>query len=198
MQATSLSSPFPDSMADAPRFAGIPRVRPQPHDIATDPEAFVRRFQASIWRYLRLLGAQPTDAEDLTQETFLRFLAEHPPSLDAAPLLRTMARGLWVDQQRWYRRRRTRDSAERIEELIGDAAADLTGDRWLDALARCRQTLSDRARLALDLFYRDRGGRVAVAERLELTEHGARNLLARTRQALRDCIEQRLTMEDDR
>ena len=37
--------------------------------------AFVRAHQAAVWRYLRVLGCEPDDADDLTQDTFVAVLS---------------------------------------------------------------------------------------------------------------------------
>src|SRR6478736_5666462 len=38
---------------------------------AFDLASLVHRHQAGVWRYVRFLGADTTEADDLTQETFL-------------------------------------------------------------------------------------------------------------------------------
>src|SRR6476619_6849484 len=43
-----------------------PRRTQQPAELAS----LVRRPQSGVWRYVRFLGADTTEAEDLTQETF--------------------------------------------------------------------------------------------------------------------------------
>ena len=40
-----------------------------------DLAELVREHQADVWRYLRYLGADGHDADDLTQETFLAWSA---------------------------------------------------------------------------------------------------------------------------
>ena len=37
-----------------------------------DFDRFVRKHQRMVWRYLRWMGADPIEADDLLQETFLR------------------------------------------------------------------------------------------------------------------------------
>jgi DNA-directed RNA polymerase specialized sigma24 family protein len=60
-------------------------------------QQLVRMHQASVWRYLRYLGASAELADDLTQETFLQLLrapfVEQSPASTAA-WLRTVARNL--------------------------------------------------------------------------------------------------------
>ena len=60
-------------------------------DPQTDLDALVRRHQAGVWRFARALGAQPAEADDLTQEAFVaahRRAAEVPAGPGAAGWLR--------------------------------------------------------------------------------------------------------------
>jgi len=158
---------------------------------AADAEAFVREHQAGIWRYLRLLGASAEDADDLLQETLLRYLRRRFAPGNATAVLRTIARGLWVDRHRWLRRRRVVRWADEVDSAL---AATPDGDEgiWLEALGRCRARLTDRAQRALDLAYRDGRGRQEIASELGIAANTVRNLLAATRDALRQCIEKRI------
>jgi RNA polymerase sigma-70 factor (ECF subfamily) len=52
--------------------------------------------------------------------------------------------------------------------------------------------LTDRARLALEMRFRDRGSRAEIAAALGITEHGAKNLMQRAKQQLRDCIKRKV------
>lgn len=156
-----------------------------------DTGAFVREHQTAVWRYLRLLGADPATADDLLQETFLRFLRRPTTHPDSGAILRTIARGLWIDRHRWLQRRRVVQWAEHVDEALA-TTADSGQEPWLDALHACRDKLAERARRALDLAYRDGLGRQEVADALELAPNTVRNLLAQTRQVLRSCIEKRI------
>jgi len=158
-----------------------------------DPESFVREHQAGIWRYLRLLGATGADADDLVQETFLTFLRKSSPDADAWPLLRTIARGLWIDRQRWLARRRAVEWAEQLDSALAAAPADVHLESWLDALASCREQLDERAQRALTMTYCEGLGRRDVARELGVAPNTARNLLAQTRKVLRTCIESKMT-----
>jgi RNA polymerase sigma-70 factor (ECF subfamily) len=62
----------------------------------------------------------------------------------------------------------------------------------LAALEACLQGLNERARLALDLRFRRQETRAAIAAALELSEHGAKNLLQRAKEQLRVCIERKM------
>jgi RNA polymerase sigma factor (sigma-70 family) len=64
--------------------------------------------------------------------------------------------------------------------------------RLRDALAHCREKLSPAADRALDLRYRQMLGFAEIAATLERTVAATRQLLGRTRIALRRCVEQRM------
>jgi DNA-directed RNA polymerase specialized sigma24 family protein len=62
-----------------------------------------------VWRYLRLLGADPHEADDLMQDTFVRLaevLARGEPLQAPAAFLRGIGRNLLIGIRR---RARTRD-----------------------------------------------------------------------------------------
>ena len=52
--------------------------------------------------------------------------------------------------------------------------------------------LTDRARLALEKRFRDNCSRNEIAAALQISEHGAKNLMQRAKQQLRECIENKL------
>lgn len=164
----------------------------------SDPELFVRAHQQSLWRYLRLLGAEAADAEDLLQETFLRYLRRTEPHPVPAAALRRIARALWIDHRRWLHRRRAKQWADELDRCLGTATSDGDHTLWLEALEACRSRLDERARQALELAYRDDLGRDRIADILGLAPNTIRNLLAATRDALRQCIEGRLRRHETR
>jgi RNA polymerase sigma-70 factor (ECF subfamily) len=159
-----------------------------------DLSRLIQRHQTAIWRYLRVLGCDAAEAEDLTQETFLAVF-QHPfedynPAATAR-YLRTTARNLLLAV-----RRRTAQpvSVANIEEL--DAAwtrwvGDSGGEELLVALESCLGGLADRARRALELRFRDKKSREEIAAALDLSPDGAKNLLQRTKHKLRECIERK-------
>jgi RNA polymerase sigma-70 factor (ECF subfamily) len=170
-----------------------------------DLVSLVNSHQAGIWRYLRALGCEPSQAEELTQETFLAVL-QHPfddyhPAATAA-YLRKVARNLFVSSRR-------RDLRGGPVVQLGAAdidVAELDGvdadwARWADrdsgeaalvALKQCLGELTERARWALQMRFRDQETRQAMAAKLGLSEDGAKNLLQRSKQQLRSCVERKL------
>ena len=54
------------------------------------------------------------------------------------------------------------------------------------------QRLTERARLALEMRFRGEQSRAEIAKALEITEHGAKNLMQRAKQQLKECIETKI------
>jgi RNA polymerase sigma-70 factor (ECF subfamily) len=175
------------------------RGRPEPVEGPCERLDFadlVRTHQPGVWRYLRLLGADHNEADDLTQETFLAFArSEFVERCDrqTAAYLRVIAR----NQLLALRRKQNREvSTVELEsaEVVWAAAAGADGNltEYLDALRECLQQLEGRARRAVDMHYRDDAGREAIADELEMKPDGVKTLLRRTRQILRECIEHKI------
>lgn len=160
-----------------------------------DPGRLIEEYQAGVWRYLRVLGCEPTLAEDLTQETFLAVL-QHPfQELSAAATgayLRRTAHNLWISYQRRSGKVTAVENIEELDRTWSRWAGDDQGESLLEALRECLRGLGDRARLALELRFRDRQSRADIAAHLEMTEHGAKNLMQRAKQKLRECIDGKL------
>ncbi len=165
-------------------------------DRKADMAAMVQAHQAGVWRYLRFLGCDAAEADDLTQDTFLAVLRKpfelrSPP--ETAAYLRTVARN------RLLMARRRKGNSPRAVDL--DAAevvwAQSAGDNGLDdylvALGHCLEVaVSPRTRRALELQYRDRASHAEIAAELDLAVEGVKTLLRRARDVLRDCVERRL------
>lgn len=144
-----------------------------------------------------MLGCDPSTADDLTQETFLKVLCrsdfiEHSDAATASYLRRT-AHDLMVSMLRRSGKVRATDSIEVLDDQwMKWAGADLTGDEAVDARRECLHRLSERARKALRLRYAEDASRVSIGDALGITDHGARNLLQRAKQQLRECVETKL------
>ncbi len=162
---------------------------------ALDAARLIREHQAGLWRYLRVLGCNAELAEDLTQETFLALLrrpfTDHGRAATSA-YLRQTARNLYISHQR---------RAGRCTLVENVADIDATWDRWagkddgeqvLATLRECLESLTERARFALDLRFRQERSREQIAAAVEMSEDGAKNLLQRAKQSLRECMERKL------
>lgn len=157
-------------------------------------DAFVARHQGGLWRYLRTLGCAGQQADGLAVDALVVAVQRGAVRFDeraAAAFLRRTARHLWLKERRADRRRAARQARFADEFWQRHLARD-DGDEWLDALGVCVEALPERSRRALDRTYRDGLGRADLGEELGIGTHGVRNLLARLRAALRDCIERRL------
>jgi RNA polymerase sigma-70 factor (ECF subfamily) len=155
----------------------------------------VRHHQAGLWRYLRFLGCESALAEDLVQDTFLALIehemVELAPAATAA-YLRRIAHNLYRKAQRARRRERELIGFDEAETTWKRWCGDGDGEAWLDALRGCLERLGERARRALDLRYAEGASRASSADALGLSEDGVKTLLARTRDALRECIERQV------
>ncbi len=162
---------------------------------ARDLAELVREHQADVWRYLRYLGAAASDADDLTQETFLALTRSQfmeQSEQQTAAYLRTVAR----NQLLMARRRQGREISTvelATAEQVWSQAIDPGGTTgFLAALAECLEQLESRVRAAIDGFYRDRLSREELAEKLDMKPDGVKTLLRRTREVLRKCIEKKV------
>ena len=161
-----------------------------------DPSRLIRTYQTGVWRYLRALGCEAALADDLTQDTFLAVLQR--PFQDVSPAatsayLRKTALNMLISYQRRSGRVRATDNIEQLDQQWLKWAGDDDGETVLTHLRDCLSRLTDRARQALEMRFREENSRAQIAAALEITEHGAKNLMQRAKQQLRECIERKLT-----
>ncbi|HYW78416.1 MAG TPA: sigma-70 family RNA polymerase sigma factor [Thermoguttaceae bacterium] len=165
-------------------------------DRQAEMAALVRAHQAGVWRYLRFLGCDPAEADDLTQEAFLVVLRgefEVRSPAQTAAYLRTVARNRLLMDRRKQRSRPEVVDLEAAEAVWAEVAGDDGMDGYLAALGECLQkAVSPRVRRALELQYRDKAARAEIATQLDLAVEGVKTLLRRARTALRECVQRRL------
>lgn len=160
-----------------------------------DLDSLVKNHQAGVWRYLRTLGCDASQAEELTQETFLAvfekpFQDYHPAA--TAAYLRKVARNLFISFQRRASRTVLTVDLDEVDQNWSRWGNADGGEAMLAALQSCLATLSERSRQALNLRFHQRLGRAEIAAGLNMSEDGAKNLLQRAKQKLRECIERKL------
>ncbi len=157
-----------------------------------NPLKLVEMYQAGVWRYLRALGCSSVEADDFTQETFLavfqRPFHDFDPTATGA-YLRRVAFNLLVTARRRTPRVTPVANLEEFDAAWEKWMGKDNGEETLEYLRQCLDRLSDRARHALDMRFRERKCRADIAASLNITEHGAKNLMQRAKSALRDCIE---------
>lgn len=162
---------------------------------STDPASLVRMHQGRVWRYLRYLGANPAQADDLMQETFLAFFKqdfEERSTEATAAYLRTTARRLFLRSLKKESRNVVLENPELAEFVWARFEQDDDGTTYVDALRECVEELDGRPRQAIDLFYRESRSRSDIGRELEMTEDGVKTLLRRTREVLRRCVERNI------
>lgn len=171
-------------------------LKPQPLDLAE----LVGRYQTEIWRYLRYLGAKPSEADDLTQDVFLEVarkpFQQNSPKQSSA-YLRTVAK----NQLLMLRRKQKREGLQIDIELAESAwsetvwaerAADGKWNPYTAALADCTEQLEGKSRQVVDLHYQEKQSREKIAESFDMKPDGVKTLLRRIRQKLRECVERKL------
>ncbi len=166
-------------------------------DYPLEPSELIARHQRGVWRYLRMLGCDSATADDLTQETFLRVLrlenfVQHNDAATSSYLRRT-AYNLLVSRHRKLGRMQTVAESSVLDEIWDRwAGKDLTGDMAIEALRSCVGVLTERAQLALRMRFAEDASRVEIGQALGISDHGARNLMQRAKQQLRQCVEEKL------
>ena len=165
--------------------------------VELSPAELVAKHQHGVWRYLRMLCCDAATADDLTQETFLKVLRrsdfqQHSAAATSSYLRRT-AYHLLVSMHRKMGRVKSVPDPQFMDEVWDRwAGKDLSGDRAIDALRQCLMSLTERARLSLRMRFGQNASRAQIGEALEISEHGARNLMQRAKNQLRECVEEGL------
>jgi RNA polymerase sigma-70 factor (ECF subfamily) len=160
-----------------------------------DPVRLIGQYQSGVWRYLRTLGCDASLADDLTQDTFLAVLQkpfqDYNPAATSA-YLRRVAYNLFISYQRRSGKVTAVDNIEELERDFAMLAGSDGGEAALEALRDCLGQLTERARWALEMRFKQDLARGEIAEKLEITEHGAKNLMQRAKQQLRECVEKKI------
>lgn len=159
--------------------------------------AVIERHQRVVYGYLRARLLQSTDADDMTQEVFLRFYlsqARFDSTALVRPWLLGIARNLLREHVKGMKRRKEVAWTELCLELESVMPADA---QWSDDedimrhLPVCMDGLGPSAREAIDLQYRGELKLADIGRQLHRSEGAVKLLLHRARQALKDCLERR-------
>jgi RNA polymerase sigma-70 factor (ECF subfamily) len=169
--------------------------------LAGDTASFaqlVRRHQVDVWKVAAAMLTDRVATENLVQQTFVNAyerLDQYQPGRDLVRWLKGIARNL-VRQELRKRTRETEHMTHYRDYLGALYSEDDRSDqrtRELEAALRaCREQLSPAAARALDLQYEQGLSVEEVATALDRTLAATRQLLFRTRLALRECVERRL------
>lgn len=160
----------------------------------------IDQHQRAIYGYLRARLTQPIDAEDMTQEVFLRFY-QAQARFDSTALIRPwllgIARNLLREHVRSVKRRKEIAWTELCLELESVLPFESSAnDDVLVHLPTCLGGLGPSARQAIELHYRDERKLAEIGEHLHRSEGAVKLLMHRARQALRDCLHIRMRNAD--
>ncbi|HYC77340.1 MAG TPA: sigma-70 family RNA polymerase sigma factor [Planctomycetota bacterium] len=155
----------------------------------------IRRHGGRVVRYLRFLGCRAEEAEDLVQDVFLGILErpfEDRGDAATARYLRLAAKHRFISWRRAGKVRATFDDLDAADAAYVELAGEDGGDSRLAALKSCLDHVGERGRRALELRFTEGLARSRIAALLEVSDEGAKTLLRRTKEVLRDCIERSL------
>ncbi len=159
----------------------------------------VERNESAVFGFLRARLAQPNDAEDMTQEVFLRFFtsrARFDTSNMLRPWLLGIARNVLREHVRKRRRRKETIWTEMCLEIESDLGNDEgTYDDVLGHLPECMESLGPSAQEAIRLKYRQDLKLSSIGEKLKRSEGAVKLLVFRARQALKNCLDRKLKSE---
>lgn len=145
-------------------------------------------------RYLRVLGCDADEVDDLAQEVLLRWWRSGGPSRPerTGAWLFRVTKNVFIDRHRRRREPRLESWTERVEEAVAATWAPDGGDAWVDAAQQCAAGLPERTARLVQLFYIEGRSREEIARELGMRPNGVKTGLQRARAALRQCIEARL------
>ncbi len=178
----------------SPRAAAMPSPAALPPEQRERLAQVMQQHQTVVYAYLRARVAQPSDADDLLQEVFLRFqLAEarYDSNREVLPFVMGIARNLLRERARRLRRRNEITWTEicmEVEEPAREVEPDPHAE-IMPHLADCLKTLSANAQMALELHYHRRIKLKAIGQRLGRTAGAVKLLMFRARQTLKKCLD---------
>jgi len=163
--------------------------------------AIVERFHGKIYGYLRSRLLEPSDAEDLCQEVFLRCYqgrVRFDSDAGLEPWLVGVARNVLREHVRRVQRRNEVAWTELCLELDALMQSQTSQyDEALDYLPECVKSLGQSAREALDMRYQAKLRLQQIADRLRRSEGAVKLLMYRARQALKHCLDGKLNGHRD-
>lgn len=157
----------------------------------------VQKHQRTVFGFLRARLLEAADAEDLCQEVFLRCYLGREKLERATTVgawLTGIARNILREHVRQMSRRKEVAWTELCLEL--DQLTKVHDGHEADAmthLPKCLDSLGQSAREAIDLRYRAQLRMEEIGRRLKRSEGAVKLLVHRARQALRNCLERKLS-----
>ena len=158
-------------------------------------KALIESLHDHLFALLHLRGVLPPDMDDVAQVAMVqvyRRLGTFDPGQPFLPWFRGIVRN--VSSNYWRKRARIRKRTEIFQELVEDNVQEEDNELvWMDErkgrLVECLQSLQDRQRSVVALRYFTNRDSEDIGRELKMRGTAVRQLLVRTRQMLRDCIE---------
>jgi RNA polymerase sigma-70 factor, ECF subfamily len=163
------------SRQDASAFAGL-----------------VARYEQQVFRVVWRLTSGHADAEDITQETFLR-LWRNPGQLREAGALKgwlmRVASNLAMDRYR-SKSMQELEQAEHVDDGKPSAEDEMAKNWTTKRIDTAIAALPDRQKLALTLVHFEQLGNIRAASAMEISVDALESLLARARRSLKLALAQ--------
>jgi len=171
----------------------------------------VERYNGSLFRYLVRMIGQPADAEDLTQEAFLRAylsLASYDPSYRFSTWLFRIATNLAINRikaaskivslEEMSDRNEQRDEPPELVDPCADGRPDQAVERAerVRMIQNCLQELPADYRAVVTLRHIAELSYNEIADSIGLPLNTVRTRLHRGRERLGECLEARLLREE--
>ncbi len=172
------------------------RTELSPQEAAAQLAQIIEDHQLAVFAFFRARVLQQSDAEDLTQEVFLRYhtgRARFDESREMRPYLMGIARNLLRERARKLKSRKEVSWTEICLELENEPPDGMGAyEDVIDFLPECLEKLGDSAKQALDLHYRKRMQVRDIGSRLERTVGAVKLLMFRARQSIKRCLDRKL------
>jgi RNA polymerase sigma-70 factor, ECF subfamily len=152
--------------------------------------------QSTVAAFIRSLVPDFQQAEDVLQRVAVTLVRKFD-QYDVDRPFGAWAIGVAKFEVLYFRRERATDRLVFDDEIVERVALSYQrfageADPFREALERCLGNLDGRSKTAIELRYAAGLNSPAVAARMQLSPGAVRMLLSRARQALRQCIEQRV------
>jgi len=180
-------------LTDSQIFAAVARGNSEAYDV------LVEGHQRPVYAYLRARLLEPADADDLCQEVFLRGYT-NAKRFGGDGTARAWLIGIARNVLREHLRRVKRRNEVVWIELCLDVESNVeederTYDDVLGYLPDCLDALGPSARSSLDMRYAADLRHAQIAEKLRRSADAVKLMLYRARQALRRCLDGKLSDE---
>ncbi|MCA8939862.1 MAG: RNA polymerase sigma factor [Planctomycetes bacterium] len=167
-------------------------------DQVSTPRSPEAHQQRALWLWLRALGADANEADDLTQDAMLIWARKgglNWPEAQSGVFLRTTGRNLMLATRRKQARRalilREQAALPIWQRLVGESL-----DPALEALDACIEALPSELQGIVRRTYFEGHSGAEVGEASGLSAEQVHHQLFRARQALKGCIERKLKQQE--